>query len=74
VCAGECEAGLVLPVTVDAAPLSRETLFDCDYFAVSRLRADSPFLAGAADAPAMLTCTCFPDDSAIMVLEASTPE
>jgi mannose-6-phosphate isomerase len=52
----ECDGGLVRPVVEDAAPLSREKLFDCDYFRLSRLRGDSPFLVGAPDVPGILVC------------------
>jgi mannose-6-phosphate isomerase len=48
--------GLVRPVIEDAAPLEREQLFDCDYFQLSRLRGDSPFLVGAPQAPTVLVC------------------
>ena len=50
------DAGLVRPVAIDAAPLDREKLFDCDYFTLSRLRGDSPFLVGAPGAPTVLVC------------------
>jgi len=52
----ECDAGLVRPVEEDAAPLDREKLFDCDYFALNRLRGDSPFLVGAPGVPSILVC------------------
>ncbi len=52
----ECDEGLVRPVIEDAAPLNREKLFDCDYFRMSRLRGDSPFLVGAPDMPSVLVC------------------
>jgi mannose-6-phosphate isomerase len=52
----ECDAGLVRPVIEDAAPLDREQLFSCDYFQLSRLRGDSPFLVGAPGLPSMLVC------------------
>jgi mannose-6-phosphate isomerase len=52
----ECDEGLVRPVIEDAAPLDREKLFDCDYFHLSRLRGDSPFLVGAPGVPSVLVC------------------
>jgi len=52
----ECEGGLVRPVVEDAAPLERESLFDCEYFTLNRLRGDSPFLVGAPGAPSALVC------------------
>jgi mannose-6-phosphate isomerase len=52
----ENEGGLVRPVLEDAAPPDREKLFDCDYFLVSRLSADSPFPVGAADVPSIVVC------------------
>ncbi len=52
----ECDAGLVRPIVEDAAPLSREKLFDCDYFRLARLRGDSPFLVGAPGVPSVLVC------------------
>jgi mannose-6-phosphate isomerase len=52
----ENEGGLVRPVVEDAAPMDREKLFDCDYFLVSRLSADSPFPVGAADVPSIVVC------------------
>ena len=52
----ECNAGPVRPVIEDAAPLDREKLFDCDYFQLSRLRGDSPFLVGASGVPSLLVC------------------
>ncbi len=52
----EGDEGLVRPVIEDAAPLDREKLFDCDYFRLSRLRGDSPFLVGAPGAPSVLVC------------------
>jgi len=51
-----CDAGLTGPVAEDAAPLEREKLFDCDYFELSRLRGDSPFLVGAPNVPSVLVC------------------
>ncbi len=53
---GECGAGLVRPVVLDAAPLDRQKLFDCDYFTLNRLRGDSPFLVGAPGVPSVLVC------------------
>ena len=37
-----------------AAPPDGERLFDCDYFRLSRLRGDSPFLLGAHGVPSLL--------------------
>ena len=47
-------AGLVAPVVETEAPVRRERLFDCEYFRLWRLRGESPFTVGAADAPRVL--------------------
>jgi mannose-6-phosphate isomerase len=52
----ERDGGLVKPLVEDAAPLEREQLFDCEYFQLSRLRGDSPFLVGAPEVPSVLVC------------------
>jgi len=37
-------------------PVRRERLFQCEYFWLSRLRAESPFAVGGAGAPRVLVC------------------
>jgi mannose-6-phosphate isomerase len=49
-------AGPVAPVVEVAAPVSRERLFDCEYFRLWRLRGQSAFPVGAAGVPRVLIC------------------
>jgi mannose-6-phosphate isomerase len=53
---GECDGGLVTPVTEQTTPVLRERLFHCDRFWLSRLHSESPFAVGAPGAPAALVC------------------
>ncbi len=53
---GQCAGGLVAPVVETTSPVSRERLFHCDYFWLSRLRGESPFAVGAAGVPRVLVC------------------
>jgi mannose-6-phosphate isomerase len=46
----------VSPVVEETTPVERELLFDCDHFRLWRLRGQSPFAVGAADAPRVLVC------------------
>jgi mannose-6-phosphate isomerase len=48
--------GPVAPVVEATTPARRERLFQCDQFRVWRLRGQSPFPVGAADAPRVLVC------------------
>jgi mannose-6-phosphate isomerase len=52
----ERAAGPVVPVVEATAPVSRERLFDCEYFRLWRLRGQSPFSVGAAGVPRVLVC------------------
>ena len=38
------------------SPVRRERLFHCDYFWLSRVRGESPFMVGAAGVPRVLVC------------------
>jgi mannose-6-phosphate isomerase len=49
-------AGLVAPELEAASPASRERLFHCGHFWMSRLRGESAFRIGAAQAPRVLVC------------------
>jgi mannose-6-phosphate isomerase len=53
---GECDRGLVTPVTEQATPVLRERLFHCDQFWLSRLHSESPFAVGVTGAPVVLVC------------------
>jgi mannose-6-phosphate isomerase len=53
---GGTAGGLVKPVVESAAPVERETLFDCAQFRLSRVRGQSPFVVGAAAVPRVLVC------------------
>jgi len=53
---GQCAGGLVAPVVERTSPVCRERLFHCDYFCLCRVRGESPFPVGAADAPRVLVC------------------
>ena len=53
---GQCVGGLVAPVVEETSPVSRERLFHCDYFWLSRMRAESPFRINAAGVPRVLVC------------------
>jgi mannose-6-phosphate isomerase len=53
---GQCAGGRVAPVVEETSPVCRERLFHCDYFWLSRVRGESPFLVGAAGAPRVLVC------------------
>jgi mannose-6-phosphate isomerase len=53
---GECDGGLVTPVTEQTTPVLRERLFHCDRFWLSRLHSESPFAVGVPGAPAVLVC------------------
>jgi mannose-6-phosphate isomerase len=53
---GPCAGGLVAPVVEETSPVSRERLFQCDYFWLWRLRGELPFRVGAASAPSVLVC------------------
>ena len=53
----ERAAGPVAPVVEVTAPVSRERLFDCEYFRLWRLRGHSPFSVGAAGVPRVLICS-----------------
>jgi mannose-6-phosphate isomerase len=53
---GKAAGGLVAPIVEAIWPVRRERLFQCDYFWLSRLRAESPFAVGAAGAPRVLVC------------------
>ena len=48
--------GPVSPVVEQTAPIEREQLFDCEHFRLWRLRGQSPFAIGAADAPRVVVC------------------
>jgi mannose-6-phosphate isomerase len=48
--------GLVTPVVEASAPISRERLFQCEYFRLCRLCGDSSFTVGAANTPRVLVC------------------
>jgi mannose-6-phosphate isomerase len=49
-------AGLVTPVVGTTRPVKRETLFHCEHFWLWRLRGQSSFAVGAANAPRVLVC------------------
>jgi mannose-6-phosphate isomerase len=46
------------PVVAELDPVSREQLFDCAQFGLSRLRAETPFTVGAPATPRVLVCIC----------------
>ena len=48
--------GPIVPETEESTPASRERLFRCDHFGVSRIRGDAPFPVGAEDTPRVLVC------------------
>lgn len=50
------KAGLQVPVLETAAPVLRERLFDCKYFKLWRIQAESPFPVGAAGELRVLVC------------------
>jgi mannose-6-phosphate isomerase len=50
------QGGLVAPVVEATSPTSRERLFHCDYFWLSRLRGAAAFSVGAAQVPRVLVC------------------
>jgi mannose-6-phosphate isomerase len=53
----ERAGGLVTPVVEATSPVSREKVFHCDYFWLSRLRGENPFTVGtAAGVPSVLVC------------------
>ena len=45
-----------VPMVDEAKPVLRERLFDCEHFGLWRLRAESPFMVGAAGTPRVLVC------------------
>jgi mannose-6-phosphate isomerase len=51
---GQCAGGLVAPVVETTSPVRRERLFHCDYFWLSRVRGESPFMVGATGVPRVL--------------------
>jgi mannose-6-phosphate isomerase len=53
---GSGAGGLVAPVVEETSPVSRERLFHCDYFWLSRVRGESRFTVGAAGVPSVLVC------------------
>jgi mannose-6-phosphate isomerase len=53
---GQCSGGLVAPVVETTSPVLRERLFHCDYFWLSRVRAESAFTVGAVGVPRVLVC------------------
>jgi mannose-6-phosphate isomerase len=53
----EGPAGPVAPVVEARKPVRRSRLFQCEYFWLSRVRAQSPFAVGAVGAPSVLVCT-----------------
>ena len=52
----EHTGGLVAPEVEATSPVSREGLFHCEYFRLSRVRGESPFALGAAGVPSVLVC------------------
>ncbi len=52
----EGAVGPVSPVVETTTPVSRENLFDCEYFRLWRLQGESPFNVGAAGMPRVLVC------------------
>jgi mannose-6-phosphate isomerase len=48
--------GPVTPVVEEAKPVLRERLFDCEYFGLWRLHAESSFAVGAKGTPRVLVC------------------
>jgi mannose-6-phosphate isomerase len=53
---GPCAGGLVAPVVEETSPISREKLFECEYFRLWRVRGESRFAVGAASVPSVLVC------------------
>jgi mannose-6-phosphate isomerase len=53
---GPCAGGLVAPVVEETSPVSREKLFECEYFRLWRVRGESWFAVGAASVPSVLVC------------------
>jgi len=54
--AGGCPAGAIAPIIETTTPAKRERLFQCEFFRLFRLRAQSPFTVGASGAPHVLVC------------------
>jgi mannose-6-phosphate isomerase len=52
----KAKGGLVAPDVEATSPASRERLFHCDHFWMSRVRGESAFSIGAAHAPRVLVC------------------
>jgi len=52
----EGKGGLVAPEVEATSPASRERLFHCDHFGMSRVRGESAFSIGAAQVPRVLVC------------------
>jgi mannose-6-phosphate isomerase len=52
----KCAGGLVAPIVEASTPVSRERLFHCDHFWLSRVRGESSFTVGAAGVPRVLVC------------------
>jgi mannose-6-phosphate isomerase len=52
----EGAVGRVAPVVEATTPMTREQLFDCEYFRLWRLRGEFPFCIGAADLPRVVVC------------------
>ena len=48
--------GPTAPVVESTTPVRRERLFDCEHFRLWRLRGETPFTVGAAEAPRVLVC------------------
>jgi mannose-6-phosphate isomerase len=48
--------GPVVPVVQEREPVLRERLFDCDHFALWRVRSEVPFIVGAVAVPRVLVC------------------
>ena len=53
---GKCAGGLVTPVVKSVTPVTRDRLFQCDYFALCRARGEKPFSVGTPGAPRVLVC------------------
>ena len=53
---GSGAGGLVAPVVEETSPVSRERLFHCDYFWLSRVRGESPFTVGDTGVPSVVVC------------------
>ena len=49
-------AGLVSPMVEAKTPVDRERLFNCEFFRLWRLQAESPFIVGAIGEPRVLVC------------------